>query len=151
AVLLAAPKKARGSVLSCIGLGFGREKGTIQTEAETPRGAGLVEAVRAPLQDAALKPPDIDYRIADLNGEQYGFKEASLALTRCLLERKPVFDLWHPADCVGEIGAAFVPCALGVALEAARKGYAPGRRALCHFGNDSGERAALVLDYSGGK
>ena len=60
-------------------------------------------------------------------------------------KRKEEFDIWHPADCIGEVGAAALPCMLGVALFAARKAYAPGANILCHLGNDDGKRAALVL------
>ena len=34
-------------------------------------------------------------------------------------------DLWHPSDCVGEIGAAATPCLLGVAYWAACKDTRP--------------------------
>ena len=66
-------------------------------------------------------------------------------MTRAMRVRKENFFLWHTADCVGETGAAAVPSALAYALAAALKNYAPGSGALCHFGNDAGERAALVI------
>ena len=59
--------------------------------------------------------------------------------------RKEEFDIWHPADCIGEVGAAALPCMLGVALYAMRKRYAPGPAVLAHLGNDDGKRVALVL------
>ena len=71
-----------------------------------------------------------------------------MALTRVVRKVKPRFDLWHPGDCIGEVGSAIGACVLAVALAATRKGYAPGRCILCHFGNDEGERAALVLEFS---
>jgi 3-oxoacyl-[acyl-carrier-protein] synthase-1 len=88
---------------------------------------------------------DLDYRITDIGGEQYQFKEAALALSRLLRVRKEEFDIWHPADCIGEVGAASLPCMLGVVLYAAQKGYAPGPRPLAHLGNDDGKRVALAL------
>ena len=63
-------------------------------------------------------------------------------------ERKEEFDIWLPVDCIGEVGAAIVPVILGMALAAAKKGYAPGNGVLCHFGNDDGQRAAMFLSYS---
>ena len=92
---------------------------------------------------------DLDYRITDISGEQYQFKEAALAEARLLRQHKEEFDIWHPADCIGEIGAASLPCMLGVALYAAHKGYAPGPRLLAHLGNDDGKRVALVLAAQG--
>ena len=89
---------------------------------------------------------DMDFRITDANGEQYKFKEGDLAVTRMLREHKGAFDIWHPADCIGEIGAAMVPSILNVAEAAAKKGYSRGDKVLCHCGNDDGERASLILN-----
>lgn len=140
AILLGAP--AKGAELVCTGIGFGQEKATIASE-EPLRADGLLDAVR----NTGSTLDQVDYRIADVSGEQYGFKEAALLVGRALRKRKPSFPLWHPADCIGEVGAAIVPCALGVALAAAKKGYAPGPDVFCHFGNDDGSRAAIVLHY----
>jgi 3-oxoacyl-[acyl-carrier-protein] synthase I len=150
AVLIGAPNSETGeSGVRCLGIGFGHERATIGSE-EPLRAEGLVQAIKAALADSSMSMGELDYRITDVNGEQYGFKEASLALTRILRQRKEEFDIWHPADCIGEVGAAIVPVVLSVALVAARKGYSLGGKVLCHFGNDSGERAALILSQSGG-
>ena len=84
---------------------------------------------------------DLDYRLTDNSGEQYYFKEAALALTRTLRQRKEAFDIWHPADCIGETGAAIGAVALAVALAAGIKAYAPGRACSSHAGNDDGRSA----------
>ena len=114
---------------------------------ETLRGDGLVEAIRALQGDGGVTLDDADYRYTDCNGEQYGFKEDRLGIIRTRRTLKARFDHLHPADCIGEVGAAVVPCVLGMALAAARKGYAPGKDVLCHFGNDAGERAAMLLRH----
>jgi 3-oxoacyl-[acyl-carrier-protein] synthase I len=135
--------------LECLGIGQGVEKATIDSE-EPLRADGLLGAIRAALQDGGCTFEDVDYRITDLNGEQYGFKEAALAIGRGIRKVKREFELWHPAEGVGEIGAAAGPCVLGVALAAARKKYAPGPGVLCHFAADDGARAALVLRWHDG-
>jgi len=150
AVLLGAASDDAGPQLQCLGLGFGEEKATVDSE-EPLRADGMVAAFRAALADAQLDLGDLDFRIADVSGEQYGFKEAALALTRVLRKRKEEFDIWHPADCVGEVGAAMVPCVLGVALAASRKNYLIGKRAICHFANDDTQRAAMVIAYQNGE
>jgi 3-oxoacyl-[acyl-carrier-protein] synthase-1 len=144
AVLVASATEASNASLSCLGIGFGQERATVESE-EPLKADGLVTAIRGALSEANRTMGDMDFRITDLSGEQYGFKEASLALSRTLRQRKDKFDLWHPADCIGEVGAAIVPCILGVLHAAARKNYAPGKAALCHAANDSGERASMVL------
>lgn len=143
AVLLADAEKHPQADLFCLGAGFGQEAATIESE-EPLRADGLAAALRAAIDDSACTFDDVDYRLTDINGEQYMFKEAALAIARTIRKVKPEFDLWHPADCIGAVGAASVPCVLAVARAAAEKGYAPGPGVLCHFGNDDGARAALV-------
>lgn len=134
--------------LHCHGIGFGTERATIASGLPL-RADGMVQAVRQALDDADAQMHDLDFRIADLSGEQYYFKEAALTLARTLRQRKPAFDLWHPAECVGETGAAIGAVMLAVAEASCRKGYAAGRAMLAHFSGDAGRRAACVLAYSG--
>jgi 3-oxoacyl-[acyl-carrier-protein] synthase-1 len=148
AVLVGAPKRVPGPELLCLGMGGGEERATVDSE-EPLRADGLVAAFRAAFADAGYTIDDLDFRLTDSNGEQYWFKEAALAMMRTLRTRKERFQIWHPADCIGETGAAIGPCVLGVALAAARKRYSPGPRALCHFSGDNGDRLALVLTSGG--
>lgn len=148
AVLIGRADEGSSADLRCTGIGRATEKVTLDSE-EPLRGDGLVQAIRGAFADAGCGYEQVDYRLTDANGEQYWFKEAALAMTRTLRTRKELFDLWHPADVLGETGAAIGPCVLGVALAAARKRYAPGPGVLCHFGDEAGERLALVLAAAG--
>ena len=132
--------------LLCTGLGFGVEPATIDSGLPL-RADGLVQAVDGALKEAGCGLHDMDLRIADLSGEQYYFKEAALVMSRMLRQRKEAFELWHAAECTGEVGAAAGIVALAVADAAFRKAYAPGPHILFHASNDSGERAAAVLTY----
>ena len=144
AILIGKVGSAVGKRMTILGIGFGTEKATILTE-EPLRADGLVKAIKQALAKSGLNIANIDYRITDNNGEQYGFKEASLALTRILRVRKAEFDVWHPVDCIGEVGAAIVPCVISVAMAAMQKDYAPGNKGIFHFSNDDGQRAAIVF------
>lgn len=126
------------------GLGFGKEAAHIESE-QPLRADGMVQAFNEAFFSTGLSMQDMSYRITDANGEQYNFKEGDLAVTRTLRDHKGEIDIWHPAECIGEVGAATVPFALGVAEVAARKGYSPGRKVLCHFSNDNGDRGAIIL------
>lgn len=132
--------------LLCSGVGFGTESATYDSDLPL-RADGLVAAIGAALAEAGCAMHDIDLRIADVSGEQYYFKEAALALTRILRQRKEELDIWHAAECTGEVGAAAGPIALTVADAACRKAYAPGPAILLHASNDDGERMAAVLSY----
>lgn len=135
-----------GPQLLCAGMGFAIEQAHIDSE-EPLRADGLTAAIKEAVADAGLHMRDIDYRIADVSGEQYYFKEAALALQRTLHEPKAEFDLWHPAECTGEAGALAGAAIIALADAAARKGYACGPSVLAHLGNDAGPRAALVLHF----
>jgi 3-oxoacyl-[acyl-carrier-protein] synthase-1 len=132
--------------LFCTGLGFGREPAHIDSGAPL-RADGLTQAIRASLDDAGRQLHEIDFRITDNSGEQYYFKEASLALTRTLRQSKEAFDIWHPAECTGEVGAASGVAVIAAAREASIKGYAPGPNILTHWANDAGQRAAVTLEF----
>jgi len=144
AVLLAPAREPSAGGLRCVGLGFGAEPAPLDSE-KPLRADGLVQAIRGALADASTSFEQLDYRLADVSGAQYSFKEAALAIGRTVRPVKPQFPLWHPADCTGEVGAAAVPLILAVAEAAARKRYAPGAGVLCHFAADGERRAALVL------
>jgi 3-oxoacyl-[acyl-carrier-protein] synthase I len=146
AALLARARQNGAAQLVCRGIGFGRERATIESE-EPLRSDGMADAFRAAMADGRCTFDAVDYRLTDISGEQYAFKDAALGLSRTMRKLKPEFRLWHPADCIGEVGAAIVPIVLAVAKAAAEKGYAPGKGVLCHFANDDGARAAMVLSY----
>lgn len=143
AVVLAAWQEGMATPLLVRGLGFGREPAPLGS-GKPLRAAGLVQAIRGALDESEIELKDCDHRIADVSGEQYRFKEAALAVTRMLRERKQVFSLWHPADCIGEIGATCVTALLAVLFKASVKNYLPGQVILGHFSNDDEKRATLI-------
>jgi 3-oxoacyl-[acyl-carrier-protein] synthase-1 len=145
AALLACAPDGRPA-LACQGLGFGAEPSAVDP-ARPLRADGLTMAIRAALTEAERVLHELDFRIADLSGEQVYFKEAALALARTLTGRKEAFDLWHPAESVGETGAASGAIMLAFADAACRKAYAPGNRLLLHMAADGGRRAAIVAEF----
>lgn len=145
AMLLGEPEGNAGELL-CTGVGFGLEEAHVESEVPL-RAEGLSQAVKAALADAGCQMHQMDFRITDLSGEQYYFKEAALALSRTLHVRKKEFDIWHPAECTGEIGAAVGLAIVSAAQAACEKQYAKGPNILAHLANDAGQRAALCLQY----
>lgn len=144
AVLVGRP--SGNAALSCLGIGFATEAAHVDSE-QPLRGSGLAEALAAALSDAGLEMHDMDFRITDLAGESYYFKEATLALARLLRRRKEEFDIWHPAEFIGETGAVAGIAVLCVAEAAGRKKYAAGPNILAHMANDAGQRVGIVCRY----
>lgn len=132
--------------LICMGLGFGLEPASIDTE-EPLRAEGLTMAIKQALQEANLTMEAIDFRISDIAGKQFYFKEASLALSKTLRERKEAFHIWHPAACIGETGAAIGLINLIVCRIASEKNYALGKTILCHLSADTAPRTAIILRW----
>lgn len=145
ALLVGRPQK-QGSELICSGVGFGVEKAHIESE-DPLRADGLAKAIKAALSDASCQMHDMDYRVTDLSGEHYYFKEAALALSKTMRVLKEEFDIWHPAESAGEAGAVAGVTVLAQAQAACSKGYHLGSNILAHMANDAGQRAALVLQY----
>lgn len=133
--------------LVCYGVGFGVEAAHVDSE-EPLRAEGLTTAIKAALQESGHEMHDLDFRITDISGKQYYFKEATLALGRILRVRKAEFDIWHPADCVGETGAAIGFISLAVIKAACEKQYTKGHNILVHAGSEDGRRVAIIAAWT---
>ncbi|AQH03960.1 hypothetical protein A9R05_33860 (plasmid) [Burkholderia sp. KK1] len=149
AVLVGGANGLSARALVIEGMAADTESATIDsTNPLTAR--ALTRAIREALARAGLRMKDIGYRLTDLSGEHYKFKEAAFAYNRFKDdERSGPLALWHPIEYLGEIGAAILPCLLAQALHAASLRYAPGPVALCHIGSDAGERVAIVARMNG--
>ncbi|HRO15551.1 MAG TPA: beta-ketoacyl synthase N-terminal-like domain-containing protein [Paracoccus sp. (in: a-proteobacteria)] len=146
----------QGGLLRLTGLGLAREaaflgNGKGEDGEDLPlRGDGMAAAYRAALDEAQCDLAHVEYRISDLPGEQYFFRQAALMSLRLERGRTAFQDLWSPAESLGNIGAAVVPVMLGMALAAARKGYAPGSPVLIEASGDDGACGAAVLHEARG-
>jgi 3-oxoacyl-[acyl-carrier-protein] synthase-1 len=133
----------KGDVL-VTGLGQATESATILS-GEPNLADGLTSAVKAAVTEGAMSIGEVDFRISDVTGEEYYFRETANSLVRLLRVHKESFPLWHYADSIGDIGAASGAVSLCVAATALRKGYAPGKTVICHSSSDSGQRAAALV------
>ncbi|AEI63953.1 beta-ketoacyl synthase N-terminal-like domain-containing protein [Corallococcus macrosporus] len=114
------------------------------------RGQALTRALQAVL--ATVGGADgFGHVINDLNGERWRFLEWALIETRCLGGLPRGWRLWHPADSLGDVGAASASVAVGLALHAFQRGYARCPRILIASTSERGERAAISLSQTGGR
>lgn len=126
----------------------GLERDAPWTPQSPVRGRGLTRAIQTVLE-AVGRPEEFGQVICDLNGERWRFLEWALIETRCLGKLPRGWQLWHPADCLGDVGTAFGPVAIGLAAQAFQRGYAPNPRILIASASESGERAALAVSRMG--
>jgi 3-oxoacyl-[acyl-carrier-protein] synthase-1 len=128
-----------------VGLGFALEKAAVLTD-EPLLAHGLAEAGQQALKEAGLGFHELDFRISDVTGENYGFREHALMEGRLArVVRKEHQPLWHAADSIGDTGAAAGVVQLARAKAAWTKGYAPGARAACFTSAVPGDRAVALL------
>jgi 3-oxoacyl-[acyl-carrier-protein] synthase-1 len=137
--------EARGAAvpLRIEGLGIHVEPNPI-LGAKASSGQGLSEAIR----DAVAAKGEgfaCDWVVADLNGEAYKAFEWGTASVRLHSLFSNLSTLWHPADCVGDLGAATPGLHVAQAFAAFRRGYAPSGDVLVYSSSDNGKRAALIL------
>jgi len=137
-------KKNAESITKLIGLGFAHEPAHVLAE-EPLLGLGLAEAACKALSQAGLQMHEVDFRVSDVTGESYGFKEQALALGRLMRVRREESPLWHCADSIGDTGAAVGICEVVMGKYAFAKNYAPGNRVLCYAGSVSGARGSAII------
>ena len=106
---------------------------------------GLTVAIRkagAPLADARLRA---GWLLTDLSFERHRLYEhqSMVVRTQSLWTEPQQWD--PPALRMGALGAAAIPIEIALACEGWRRGWAPHSVAFACAGNDSGERAALLL------
>ena len=145
AVLVRRDTPRRGDTLTRVGgLGFAHENADVMSE-DPILGLGLAEAMRGALAEARLEMHRIGFRLSDVTGENYGFKEQALALGRVMRALRADLPLWHCADSIGDTGAAAGICQLVRAAQAFQKHYAPEERGMCFTSGVLGDRAVAVL------
>lgn len=125
----------------------GEEPGHLYS-AEPYRGEGLHAAIRRALEAAPGPPVRTVY--AGFNGEHLGAKEWGVAYLRNRPRFAERLRLEHPADCLGDTGAAMGPLLLALSAIGLGRGY---RRSPCLVwcSSDRAPRgAALVRSVEGG-
>ena len=68
-----------------------------------------------------------------------------MAFSRIDRTKRTEFDIWHPADCVGEVGAVLGVVMVAVLKSACEKTYSKGNHILAHLGNDDGKRSSMIF------
>jgi 3-oxoacyl-[acyl-carrier-protein] synthase-1 len=144
AVLLSKPDRNNSNVVIA-GVGESEEQAVIGDEEHILKGQGLTQAINNASKDAGIPIHETTFRGASVSGEDYFFREASLAQYRTLKQKVPEHRLWHPADSIGEVGAAMGGAMVVMVYYAFAGRYAPGDIALCHISNDNPQRGAFIM------
>jgi 3-oxoacyl-[acyl-carrier-protein] synthase-1 len=146
AVLLESPAHAqeRGAAALAVveSVGTASEAVTVVSDGMCT-GEGLTAAIRAAVGAAGIS--GIEWVACDLNGEAYRAAEWGHCQARLGSTFAGLRAMWHPADCLGDTGAAAGGALISLVARAFQKGYAPAGNCLLWTSSDFGERAAAVL------
>jgi 3-oxoacyl-[acyl-carrier-protein] synthase-1 len=114
---------------------------------EPSAAVGLSEAIRATLDQLPDGGRSIRVVVCDLNGETYRAREFGNAAARTLSAIQAPLAIWHPADCIGDTGAAAFVVSACIGARALAKGYAKGDTVLTLGSSDDGLRGAAALRH----
>jgi 3-oxoacyl-[acyl-carrier-protein] synthase-1 len=124
------------------GLGLADEPAP-RADGTSSRGTGLTEACRTAL--AGTSNGDVCAVFGDLNGENSRALEWCRTEKRCFKKTDTHRQLWTPANCYGDIGAASGAVLTAVAAQGFVRGWLPGP-VLVSCSDDHGPCGALVLE-----
>jgi 3-oxoacyl-[acyl-carrier-protein] synthase-1 len=110
-----------------------------------PTGRGLEQALQLAMEDSGLPESAIDLRISDMNGEPFRADDSLLAAIRFYRTYRHHLEIWHFADCVGDLGAASGAMLLTMGYTALQQHCTPGAVAMCESASDDGARAGCVI------
>lgn len=118
------------------------------TETAPSLAEGLTEAFREAFMSLPGRGEEIEMVIADLNGERGRSYEWSCAAGRVLASTRKDRELRHPADCVGDCGAA-----MGAVLLATSSAFAPfpsrSLKVALAASDDGGARRVICIEQEG--
>ena len=116
-----------------------------EDDAWSPSSPASAAALSRAISVVLREPAAVRRVILDHTGERWRFRDWTLAEVRCLGELRRDWRIWHPTDCIGDPGAAFVPLAVTIAAHAFTGNYADGGQVLIAASAQTGERTALVV------
>jgi len=144
-LLLSRLKNEKDSETVCFyETGSSFEKGHMYSE-EVYRGDGLSEACSMAINNADVTKIKSVY--APLNGESHFSKEYGVAMTRNRDALAVNVKTFHPADCVGDLGAAAGLVYAGIIASNIQADRALMPALIC-CSSDKGQRTAVVVHHS---
>jgi 3-oxoacyl-[acyl-carrier-protein] synthase-1 len=135
-------------IVAGVGISVEESSTTVLSEGH-PTGQGLRRALEDAVREAEIDESAVGLRLTDLNGERFGAMDSMLALSRFYRAERDGLPIWHPAECVGETGAAVGALLLQIACHAFARNYAPSATVMCETASDGGHRSACVVKMVG--
>jgi 3-oxoacyl-[acyl-carrier-protein] synthase-1 len=126
------------------GLARGHEPSSRQSD-QPNAGDVLARVAGDALAAASLSIDDVGAFVHDAAGDRFSFREAAMALTRLRPRTKPPVQVWTPASCAGELGAAYGCFALALAAQFLQREVITGAAALVLGTSEGTARGAALV------
>ena len=130
-------------VVSIKAVSSGFENGHMYSE-EIYKGDGLAETLQKLFQ-ANGKIDPIQEVYSSMNGENHWAKEWGVAFMRNQDKFDTEHNMYHPADCFGDTGAASGPLMIGMAIIGMKKEYIKSP-CLITCSSDYSDRAGVIIE-----
>lgn len=148
-------KKVNEQFISLSPVGLAKEPGHLTSELPY-KGDGLDLAFKSALASYVsgenYQSNKIDSIYSSLNGESFWAKEQGVAITRNKKYLDDDFSIEHPADCIGDVGAAMGTTLLGLSamnlLDETQQNKSSSKSVshLIYSSSDGEKRAAVVIE-----
>lgn len=139
----AVQRAGRAILAEIVGIGCAQEPAPFVSDSPC-KGHGLTAAVNSAIDLKTVNPNSIKTVLADLNGEFFRAKEWTYTEMRCFQDCQEPHQLWHPADCMGSLGAASGAVLINLAVSGLRRGWlAPSVLVSCS--DDEGACGVAVI------
>lgn len=117
--------KARGAKMYCEVLGFGYAFDPWRIHKYNPKGPGVIEAIEDALNNAGLKPKDIDCIFANANSHPVADKVETLAIKKVFGDHAYKIPVTAIKSMVGECYSLTGTLQVAAAVGAIEKGFVP--------------------------
>lgn len=125
------------------GSATGEEPGHMYSE-EPYKGEGLANTFKMLFVDTGDSPEKIPTVFSSMNGENHFAKEWGVSYIRNQDRIESEFRIEHPADCIGDTGAACGPIMIGLAMIGLQSEFLQGP-VLVYASSDHASRAACIV------
>ena len=152
AVLLELESRGRGrmaTIYACLSAWGSAAESDPPTGATPSAARGLTTAFHEAFAQLPGRGAEIDQVVVDLNGERLRSREWALTAARVFPRGHTTRPLEHPADCVGDCGAAMGAVLLATATGLMSREVPPSHIAVA-TSDDGGARRTLCLDPGAG-
>ncbi len=150
AFVVLAPARHEGGLARIAGIGNGMAEAKSDNDEPSAPARSATACVRQATAALEQEGARAGWLLSDVGLENWRMREQQTVLVRQHRVLGEPYRIDHPAQRIGDMGAAALPLCLTLACEGFLREHAPSPIALITAGSDSGERSAVVVTRAPG-